>query len=343
MVFSPLTLSIIIPVYNGGTKFHTCLQSVFGLSSRPLEVIVVADGDTDGSRMVAAEYGCTVIQCPTPKGPATARNLGAQMAQGDLLWFLDADVAVNSDALSIILPQFQENPHLSAIIGSYDDAPGEQNFLSQYKNLFHHYIHQNSASDASTFWGACGVIRRDIFEAVGGFNPQYRYPSVEDIELGYRLKADGATILLLKALQIKHLKRWNACSLLQAEFFYRALPWMALLLHHRTLRNDLNLRWESRVSILLTYGLIIALLAAFWIPSLLLLANIVFLLFCILNRNVYLFFLGKRGILFTLQVIPWHLMYYCYCGLAVVLSIPRLWVQPFFGKKALAHFSHPAV
>jgi glycosyltransferase involved in cell wall biosynthesis len=342
MVFPPSTLSIIIPVYNGGTKFRTCLQSVFALSPRPQEVIVVADGDTDGSRIVAAEYGCTVLQCPTPEGPATARNLGAQVAQGDLLWFLDADVAVNSDALSIILPQFQENPHLSAIIGSYDDAPGEQNFLSQYKNLFHHYIHQNSALDASTFWGACGVIRRDIFEAVGGFNQQYRYPSVEDIELGYRLKAAGGTILLLKSLQIKHLKRWNVYSLIKAEFFYRALPWMELLLHHRTLQNDLNLRWGSRISILLTYGLIIFLLAAFWMPSLVLLAGVLFLLLCILNCNVYLFFLGKRGILFTLQVIPWHLMYYCYCGLAVVLSIPRLWVQPFFGKKALAHVPHSA-
>lgn len=341
MVPSHLTLSIIIPVYNGGQKFRSCLQSVFTLTPRPLEVIVVADGDTDGSRMVAEEYGCTVIHRSIAEGPATARNLGAQIAQGDLFWFLDADVTVNADTLSIIISQFHETPHLSAIIGSYDDAPGEQNFLSQYKNLFHHYIHQISSPHASTFWGACGVIRRDVFWAMGGFNQQYRYPSVEDIELGYRLTAAGEPILLLKSLQIKHLKRWTVSSLLRAEFFYRALPWMDLLLRDRTLNNDLNLRWEGRISILLAYIMIVSLVGTPWMPFLLLLTIGCFLMLFILNRNVYLFFFRKRGILFTLKVIPWHLMYYCYCGLAVGISIPRLWLQHLFGKKVLAHLPHP--
>jgi hypothetical protein len=49
------------------------------------------------------------------------------------------------------------------LIGSYDDAPGANNFLSQYKNLFHHYTHQTGSEEASTFWGACGAIRRDVF------------------------------------------------------------------------------------------------------------------------------------------------------------------------------------
>jgi glycosyltransferase involved in cell wall biosynthesis len=342
MQSSRLTVSIIVPVYNGGKKFQDCLRSISTLSPLPLEVIVVADGDTDGSRIIAEAYGFTVLHRASPAGPATARNLGAQVAQGDLLWFLDADVMVFPDALSTLLLQFQETPHLSAIIGSYDDSPGEQNFLSQYKNLFHHYTHQTSDPNANTFWGACGVVRREVFWEVGGFNQCYRFPSVEDIELGYRLKAAGGSILLLKTLQIKHLKRWTVCSLLRAEFFYRALPWMDLLLTNRTFKNDLNLRWESRISILLTYLLLIFLVMAPWISFLLLPALGCFVLLFCLNRPVYRFFQRKRGALFTLQVIPWHLIYYCYCGLAVIVSIPRHRVYQILRKKAETHLPHSA-
>jgi len=124
---------------------------------------VVADGDTDGSWRVAEEYGIQVIRIPTPGGPARARNLGAGKAKGDILFFVDADVTVPKDAISQVTAAFQEDPGLSAIFGSYDDEPFETNFLSQYKNLFHHYVHQTAKEEASTFWAACGAIRREVF------------------------------------------------------------------------------------------------------------------------------------------------------------------------------------
>ena len=124
----------------------------------------------------------------------------------------------------------KEDPGLAAAIGSYDDAPGETNFLSQYKNLLHHYVHQTGNPEASTFWGACGAIRREVFLTMGGFNEEYSRPCIEDIELGYRLKRAGFTIRLEKELQIKHLKRWDIVSLVKTDFFSRALPWTALIL-----------------------------------------------------------------------------------------------------------------
>lgn len=68
---------------------------------------------------------------------------------------------------------------------------------------------------------------------MGGFDESYRKPSIEDIELGYRLKQAGLKIRLCKALQVKHLKRWEVVSLLRADFFYRALPWTELILRDR--------------------------------------------------------------------------------------------------------------
>ena len=95
---------------------------------------MVADGDTDGSWRLAEEYGTRVVRISTPGGPARARNLGAEQAEGDILFFVDADVTVPQDAVSQVIRAFQEAPELSAIFGSYDDTPFETNFLSQYKN-----------------------------------------------------------------------------------------------------------------------------------------------------------------------------------------------------------------
>lgn len=144
-------ISVIIPVYNGGEGFHRCLESLATLDPCPLEIIVVVDGGTDESGKVAEDFGATVIRQPVNCGPATARNIGAKIAKGDILLFLDADVAVYSDILAKISQVWQNNPNLEALIGSYDENPGEANFLSQYKNLFHHYTHQQASEEASTF------------------------------------------------------------------------------------------------------------------------------------------------------------------------------------------------
>ena len=69
------------------------------------------------------------------------------------------------------------------------------NFVSQYKNLFHHFVHQDASGTATSFWAGCGAIRRDIFLRLGGFNTAYKRPSIEDIELGYRLTRAGHRIV----------------------------------------------------------------------------------------------------------------------------------------------------
>lgn len=318
-----LTVSVVIPVYNGGASFRHCLSSLAKAMPAPSEIIVVADGDTDGSWLLAKEYSARVLRIPTRSGPAVARNLGARSAQGDILFFVDADVAICPDAINQVAIALGSEPALAALIGSYDDAPGATNFLSQYKNLLHHYVHQTAREEASTFWGACGAIRREVFLSMGGFDESYRQPSIEDVELGYRMKQAGHRIRLCKALQVKHLKRWGAVSLVKADFFYRALPWTELILRDRQLINDLNLQVSSRISVMLTFGQLITLIGAWWWPGLLAVASVLSVLLLVLNASVYRFFRRQRGLWFTLQVIPWHWFYYFYSGIAFAIGTVR--------------------
>lgn len=333
------SISVIIPVYNGGEGFRRCLDSLRQSRRQPNEVIVVADGDTDGSCQVAEEYGAKVFRYESAGGPARARNQGAKLAQGDLLFFIDADVTVGRDTISSIEQAFQADINLAALIGSYDDQPGADNFLSQYKNLFHHYTHQVSSEQASTFWGACGAIRAEAFRAVGGFDERYRKPCVEDIELGYRLKRAGYTIRLCKHIQVKHLKRWQPVSLLRAEIFYRALPWTELILSQSQPMNDLNLDRTNQISVVLSFMALGCLLGGWVNPFLWTVAIAAMIGLLIINQRVYRFFWRKRGPLFALKVVPWHWFYFLYGGAAFAYGTATYRYRQFF---TIAHSQHPS-
>jgi glycosyltransferase involved in cell wall biosynthesis len=325
--FNNSLISIIIPVYRGGKAFNNCLASLSTSLLAPTEVIVVVDGDDPQSYQTATSFGAKVLQLETNQGPAVARNCGAAVATGDILFFIDADVTIHPDTLEKIAAVFHQDSTLAALIGSYDDQPGAVNFLSQYKNLFHHYNHQIGAEEASTFWGACGAIKQDIFEKMGGFDEIYRHPSIEDIELGYRLKAHSYRIRLCKDIYVKHLKHWTVFSLLRADFFYRALPWTELIHRDQNFVNDLNLQWSSRLSVVLVYTVFLLLLASLWYFHLLLAVGVLVLCLVLLNLPVYKFFQKKRGLVFAILTLPWHWLYYLYSGLAFALGTGRYWLK----------------
>jgi GT2 family glycosyltransferase len=361
-----MRISIVIPVCNGGPAFAQCLEALDRARAEcadlaETELIVADDGSTpaDGSAELARRHGARVLNTPSPgrHGPATARNLGARAATGDVAFFVDADVALHSDALRRAAEAFGPDPTLEACFGSYDDAPAAPNFLSQYKNLFHHYIHQHAHSQASTFWTGCGAIRLETFHALGGFDDlTYRLPSIEDIDLGYRLRRRGGEIRLLKEMRCTHLKRWTVGGLLRSDIVERGIPWTILLWResrarqtsepllatgdllrlaasHKPYLLDLNLQTSNRVSValmaLLTLSLIaLPILPGFW-PLALGLAGTLLLL----NWRLYHFFYRKRGARFTLAALGWHWLYYLYNNLSFGLGTLQYFLR---GARAVA-------
>jgi glycosyltransferase involved in cell wall biosynthesis len=260
-----LRISVVIPTYNGGKELASVLQSL-SLSTYPaFECIVVDDCSTDGSVRVAVDHGCAVVRLQKRVGPAAARNRGASLATGDILLFLDADVCVHSDTLDRIACAFRTDPSIAALIGSYDDDPQATDFLSQYRNLMHHYVHQSGLESASTFWSGCGAIRRSVFHGISGFDESYSRPAIEDIELGYRLLQSGKKVLLDHDLTVKHLKHWTFWGLVRTDICDRGIPWTELILRDRHMPNDLNLQLSQRVSVALAFLLVImAAAAAIW-------------------------------------------------------------------------------
>ncbi|BCA55523.1 hypothetical protein W02_26630 [Nitrospira sp. KM1] len=310
------TISVVVPVHNGGPDFRRCLASLQAASPPPFEIIVVADGDTDGSGAYAERLGLQVLRFPTAGGPARARNLGAGSARGAILFFVDADVTIKGDTIGRVEEAFRREPGVAAVMGSYDDQPGDPNVLSQYRNLLHHWVHQEGREEASTFWGACGAIRRTVFEKVGGFDETYRRPSIEDIELGCRLKNAGYRIRLVKSLQVTHWKKWTLSSIVWTDVFCRALPWTALILSQRGIPNDLNLKMSGRISTLLVGIMVVSLGIVWWWPWAIVITALSIVGLLALNHQLYGFFIKKRGLSFSLRAIPLHWVYFLYSGLA---------------------------
>ena len=323
-------ISVVVPVRNDPEHLRACLASLAatrGTDDR--EVIVVDDASTDDTASVGAAHGARVLKLERRAGPAAARNLGAEAARGEHVFFVDADVCVHPDTVARVASAFAADPGIDALFGSYDLRPGASNFLSQYKNLFHHFVHQQGSAEASTFWSGCGAIKRSVFLEMGGFDTSYTRPCIEDIELGARLRRAGRRIVLRKDVLAQHLKRWTLAGIVRSDVWDRGVPWTELILREGHVPDDLNLKLAQRVSAVLAYLLVAVLVAAAWMPFGLglgawaALAMALLLAVVGLNRAFYAFFTRERGLPFAVRVVPLHILYYLYSGAALAIGVVR--------------------
>lgn len=328
------SLSVVIPVRNGGQDFERCLRALRDSLGTRHELIVVDDGSTDDSSEQAARMGALVLRHEDSLGPAAARNAGARAAAAPLVFFLDGDVVVHPHTLARALAHFQREPDLAGLFGSYDDNPSAPGLVSQYRNLLHHFVHQYGGSPgptraAHTFWTGCGMIRRDIFLGLGGFDAHlYRRPAIEDIEFGYRLARAGFRVILARDVLVSHRKRWTLVSTIRTDLFHRGIPWMLLMLRARVAESDLNVSPSQRASVALTGLILLAVAASLVSMAALAVAGAATAGILWLNRTFYAFLARKRGLAFVAGAFPLHLIYFLCCGLSVVAAVAMLpWVD----------------
>jgi GT2 family glycosyltransferase len=326
-----LEISVVIPVFNDALSLARCLHALKHSILQPRECIVVDDGSTDDSPSIARQAGASVIRTPRRMGPAAARNRGAAFAKGGLIVFIDSDVCVHLDTLNRIHSRFAADTTLDALIGSYDDEPDSPGLVSQYKNLLHHFMHQHSRKDASTFWTGCGAIRREVFLRIGGFDECYLRPCIEDIALGHRLRHAGYRIELDTTVQVKHLKRWSLASWLRTDIRHRALPWTRLILRSSSLPDHLNLAVSERIAGITVFSLVAA-SAALMVSGRFALALAPLAAAVPVRANFYRFIAAKRGWSFAAGVVPLHLAYYVYScltfGTGVLLHLLKWRWEP---------------
>lgn len=181
------SLSVVVVTYNEADRVRTCLESVFDACEAvpDVEVVLVDSNSTDGTVERALEYPVTVLRIPDDEltTPAAGRHVGTRHASGDRILFVDGDMELADGWLPRALERLEE-PGVAAVDGHLDE-PAEDDEVRTVDSV-----------------RGVALYEADALEAVGGFDPFMQ--SVEDVNLGYRLTADGYRLERLPEVAAHH-------------------------------------------------------------------------------------------------------------------------------------------
>ncbi|WP_322816307.1 TIGR04283 family arsenosugar biosynthesis glycosyltransferase [Chloroflexus sp.] len=170
-----LKISVIIPALNEAAQITTCIQAVRQIDPT-VEVIVTDGGSEDDTPRLARAAGAKVINAP--RGRGLQLNAGAALAGGDLLVFLHADTRLPANAFTLLQAMFADpQVQIAKFCLSFDD-PDWLLALAARLMWFDSLL--------TSYGDQCMVLRRNLFEALGGFPD---WPLLEDVELFRRARA----------------------------------------------------------------------------------------------------------------------------------------------------------
>ncbi len=208
-------VSVIVPVFNGERFLAAALDSILRQPHRPLEIIVVDDGSTDGTAAVARRYSAALRYVHQEnRGCAGALNRGLALAGGDLLAFLDADDLWTDDKLSIQLARLGADAELDIVAGRSQWMRAGPDGAPQIHATRHAMLSMGSA-----------LIRRRAFARIGGFDESFaRYGF--DADWFFRAKEAGLTLEILPATTLyyrRHADNLTNDKAHELGFYARAL------------------------------------------------------------------------------------------------------------------------
>jgi len=173
-IVEQLLVSAIIPVYNGERYLAEAIESMLAQTYRPIEVIVVDDGSSDGSADIARSSREVRYIYQPNQGVAVARNKGIEAARGDFIAFLDQDDLWTPSKLSVQMDYLLGHPDVGYVIARMRVflEPGTEWPSSLNKD---HY-----SKDPVGFIPGTLVARKTVFEQIGSFDTSYRHSNDSD-------------------------------------------------------------------------------------------------------------------------------------------------------------------
>lgn len=198
----PPTVSVIIPTYNSAATLHDAIESVMKQTWAAEEIIIVDDGSSDETESVCRRFDHSVRYVrQTNAGASIARNNGAAVSRGDLLAFLDADDMWEPEKLELQVTALIQNPMASFVLSAALSWSPRENAYYKYEwtGSFNPQTLRRELLVRNIFTGLCSsiVVRRDAFQAVGGFAPG---KLSEDRRLAIELLARFQGLILPHAL-----------------------------------------------------------------------------------------------------------------------------------------------
>lgn len=175
-------VSIIAINHNGVSQVDRFLQGVRASDYSPLELIVVDNASTDGScERYEAEAGVRVVRSSENLGYGRGCNLGAEHAGGSLLLFMNPDVSLHADTVSVLVRDIRANAGAAVLCATMLEAGAVHD-------------RQVKVEDVAAMAGTAMMVDREHFERLGGFDP-WIFLYSEDTDLCYRTWLAGRRVL----------------------------------------------------------------------------------------------------------------------------------------------------
>jgi peptidoglycan/xylan/chitin deacetylase (PgdA/CDA1 family)/GT2 family glycosyltransferase len=232
-------VSVVIPAYNEENYLLSCLESIKNQDyAAEYEVIVVDNASTDNTARIARDWGAKVVY-EDKRGPACARQKGAEVATGKIIAFIDADTRAPSHWLSTIVWRFLCEPEIVVLSGPYAYCDAGKfsklaSYIGNFLNIVIDQLFRKVFRKGSAIWGCNFAVRRWAFWEVGGFDTNIKFYG-EEYELSLRLKKAGKggimprLFVLTSARRLKRIgvinQYWNwTVNYFTVLFWYTPIP-----------------------------------------------------------------------------------------------------------------------
>ncbi len=321
-------VSIIIPVRNGATTISLCLEAAFASSYHHFEVIVVDDASEDCSVNLIKKFPCKLIRLATHSGASKARNVGASMSKGEILFFTDADCLMKKDTLKIAVEHLSSAGKDVVLGGTYTLLAADNRFFSAFQSAFIHYFETRAGANPDYIATHAMVLYAHTFRASQGFSEKY-LPILEDVDFSHRIRRIGHQLVMDSRIQVRHLFNYSFSGSFR-NAFKKAMYWTIYSIYNKDLLAD-----SGTSSRALKFN-VVTLFSSYFFALLALITgdvwyfNIIAMLMVLnisMNRNLFVVFFRARGMAFALAAFAYYLLIYPLAvgsgSFAGVMSLPR--------------------
>ncbi len=221
-------VSVVIPAYNSERYLGEAIESVLAQTYAPVETIVVDDGSSDDTAAVARSFPEVELIAQENAGPAAARNRGFAASRGELLAFHDSDDLMTPDKLAVQVREMLADPAIGCVLAEQEllvEAGAELPFWAEGTKVPTVMpARPEELADEPDVHTMTMVVRREVFERVGGFDEEMR--TAEDFDWLLRAAEDGVEFARLPRVLLK--RRVHPTSLTQDAAAGRAGHFLAL-------------------------------------------------------------------------------------------------------------------